>query len=222
MTTPMLQSPPLGLEERGRQTLDRTPEGPMESNVTPRSLQRWHISGRRERILVIALAVGLVLLRSAVFVFGTQPQFDSDQAIVGLMAKHLSEMRALPIFFYGQHYMLAVEAWLAAPLFYPGFPFCPPDQGLYTPTRLSARQISSAHVIPLPTPVRWGRARRETDWSPCFQGISQAPLHTCALSSPLRCTQAARQPPGTGSAQILRSMSPNSRRVRCPSASRSQ
>ena len=104
----------------------------------------------------------------------------------------------------------------------PGFPFCQPDQGLYTPTRLSARQISSAHVIPLPTPVRWGRARRETDWSPCFQGISQAPLHTCALSSPLRCTQAARQPPGTGSAQILRSMSPNSRRVRCPSASRSQ
>ena len=104
----------------------------------------------------------------------------------------------------------------------PGFPFCQPDQGLHTPTRLSARQISSAHVIPLPTPVRWGRARRETDWSPCFQGISQAPLHTCALSSPLRCTQAARQPPGTGSAQILRSMSPNSRRVRCPSASRSQ
>ena len=106
--------------------------------------------------------------------------------------------------------------------FEPGFPFCQPDQGLHTPTRLSARQISSAHVIPLPTPVRWGRARRETDWSPCFQGISQAPLHTCALSSPLRCTQAARQPPGTGSAQILRSMSPNSRRVRCPSASRSQ
>ena len=32
----------------------------------------------------------------------------------------------------------------------PGFPFCPPDQGLYTPTRLSARQISSSHVVPLP------------------------------------------------------------------------
>ena len=62
------------------------------------------------------------------------------------------------------------------------------------------------------------------DWSRCFQGISQAPLHTCAVSSPggLRCTQPARQPAGTGSAQILRSMSPNSRRVRCPSASRSQ
>ena len=105
-------------------------------------------------------------------------------------------------------------AYLIAATSKPGFPFCQPDQGLYTATRLSARQISSAHVIPLPTPVSWGRARRETDWSPCFQGISQAPLHTCALSSPLRCTQAARQPPGTGSAQILRSMSPNSRRVR--------
>ena len=33
---------------------------------------------------------------------------------------------------------------------------------------------------------------------------------------------AARQPAGTGSAQILRNMSPNSRWVRCPSASRSQ
>ena len=33
---------------------------------------------------------------------------------------------------------------------------------------------------------------------------------------------AARQPAQTGSAQILRSMSPNSRRVRCPSASRRQ
>ena len=69
----------------------------MESNVTPRSLQRWHMTGQRERIVVIAFAVGLVLLRSAVFVFGAQPHFDSDQAVVGLMAKHLSEMRALPI-----------------------------------------------------------------------------------------------------------------------------
>ena len=101
----------------------------------------------------------------------------------------------------------------------PGFPFCPPDQGPYTPTRLSARQISSSHVAPLPV-----EARRGTDSSPHFQGIPQTPLHTWAISSPcgLRCTQPARQPAGTGSAQILRNMSPNSRRVRCPSASRSQ
>ena len=72
----------------------------------------------RERTLVMAVAVTLVLLRSSAFVFGREPQFDSDQAIVGLMAKHLSEFRALPVFFYGQHFMLAVEAWLAAPLFF--------------------------------------------------------------------------------------------------------
>ena len=71
----------------------------------------------RERTLVVSVAVALVLLRSSAFVFGRAPAFDSDQAIVGLMAKHLSELRALPVFFYGQDFMLGVEAWLAAPLF---------------------------------------------------------------------------------------------------------
>ena len=33
------------------------------------------------------------------------------------MAKHLIEGRAFPLFFYGQNYMLAVEAWAAAPFF---------------------------------------------------------------------------------------------------------
>ena len=32
------------------------------------------------------------------------------------MAKHLAELRAFPVFWYGQTYMLGVEAWLAAPL----------------------------------------------------------------------------------------------------------
>ena len=72
----------------------------------------------RERTLVMVVALTLVILRSSAFVFGREPQFDSDQAIVGLMAKHMSEFRALPVFFYGQHFMLAVEAWLAAPLFF--------------------------------------------------------------------------------------------------------
>ena len=67
--------------------------------------------------MVVAVAVVLVLLRSAVFVFWEQAAFDSDQAIVGLMAKHLAEGRAFPLFYYGQNYLLGVEAWLAAPLF---------------------------------------------------------------------------------------------------------
>ena len=63
------------------------------------------------------VAMVLVVVRSAAWVFNESAHFDSDQAITGLMAKHLAEGRAFPLFFYGQHYMLAVEAWLAAPVF---------------------------------------------------------------------------------------------------------
>ena len=71
----------------------------------------------RERRIAAGLVVLLVLLRSAVFVFWEGSYFDSDQAIVGLMAKHLAEGRAFPLFYYGQNYMLGVEAYLAAPVF---------------------------------------------------------------------------------------------------------
>src|SRR5690349_24640541 len=65
----------------------------------------------------VALAIVLIVLRSAVFTFWPQSYFDSDQAIFGLMAKHIAEGRAFPVFMYGQTYILGVEAWLAAPLF---------------------------------------------------------------------------------------------------------
>jgi hypothetical protein len=58
--------------------------------------------------------------RSAIFVFWEGAHFDGNQAVFGLMAKHLAELRAFPVFMYGQHYMLAVEAWLAAPVFLVG------------------------------------------------------------------------------------------------------
>lgn len=76
------------------------------------------VAGRTPQVIaVIALAFTLVVIRSVVWIFFEQSSFDSDQAVVGLMAKHLAEGRAFPLFFYGQHYMLAVEAWLAAPVF---------------------------------------------------------------------------------------------------------
>jgi hypothetical protein len=59
----------------------------------------------------------IVVFRAFIFVFWERAHFDADQAITGLMAKHLAELRAFPVFYYGQSYMLAVEAWLAAPLF---------------------------------------------------------------------------------------------------------
>lgn len=71
----------------------------------------------RERLLSAAVVVTLVLLRSVVFVLWEESHFDSDQAVMGLMAKHLSEGRAFPVFFYGSNHILAVQAWLAAPVF---------------------------------------------------------------------------------------------------------
>jgi hypothetical protein len=70
-----------------------------------------------ERWIAAAVLVLLVVLRSIVFVFWEQFFFDSDQAITGLMAKHLIEGRAFPVFYYGQNYMLGVEAYLTAPVF---------------------------------------------------------------------------------------------------------
>jgi hypothetical protein len=66
---------------------------------------------------VIVVAAALVLLRTVVYLRFEQLGFDSDQAIVGLMAKHLVEGRAFPLFFYGQTYLLGVESWAAAPFF---------------------------------------------------------------------------------------------------------
>ena len=71
--------------------------------------------------LCFGAAVGLVLLRSAVPTLW-ETAFNSDQAIVGLMAKHLSEGRAFPLFFYGQNYMLGVQSWIAVPFFWAGGP----------------------------------------------------------------------------------------------------
>jgi len=72
---------------------------------------------RHPLLLPGAAAVALVLFRSAVWTVWEQSDFDADQAIVGLMAKHLAELRAFPLYFYGQHYLLGVEAWIAAPFF---------------------------------------------------------------------------------------------------------
>src|SRR5664279_3000771 len=87
---------------------------------SPASMARVRMaetSSRSRFAVAVAVATSLVVFRSIVWIAFEQSHFDSDQAVVGLMAKHLAEGRAFPLFFYGQHYMLAVEAWLAAPVF---------------------------------------------------------------------------------------------------------
>jgi hypothetical protein len=69
---------------------------------------------------VIGVAIALIVLRALAYLLFEQLGFDSDQAVYGLMAKHLSEGRAFPLFFYGQTYMLGVVAWVAVPFFWIG------------------------------------------------------------------------------------------------------
>ena len=75
-------------------------------------------NARGERFAVTALAVALVALRSIVPTVYEGFYFDSDQAIVGLMAKHLSSFERFPLFYYGLNYILGVEAWIIAPFFW--------------------------------------------------------------------------------------------------------
>jgi 4-amino-4-deoxy-L-arabinose transferase-like glycosyltransferase len=41
-------------------------------------------------------------------------RLDADEAIVGLMAKHIAEGKAFPVFYYGQHYMGTLESLVIA------------------------------------------------------------------------------------------------------------
>jgi len=75
------------------------------------------LTPRREWWIALTVAWLLVLARSLVYVWYEQAFFDSDQAVIGLMAKHLADGRAFPLFYYGQPYVLAVEAWAMAPWF---------------------------------------------------------------------------------------------------------
>jgi hypothetical protein len=87
--------------------------------ISPRMPEQHTASAarRRERWIVLAIALLIVFCRSAIFVFRPESYFDADQGVFGLMAKHLAERRAFPLFMYGQSYILGVEAWMAAPLF---------------------------------------------------------------------------------------------------------
>ena len=77
-------------------------------------------SPRTTQLLSIGLLIvllGLVCLRSWVFISFPHSHMDAAQAVFGLMAKDISLGRAFPLFMYGQRYMLAVGSWLCAPLF---------------------------------------------------------------------------------------------------------
>lgn len=63
-------------------------------------------------LMLIGLFVRLLFLSA------TECRIDSDEAIVGLMAKHVLEGRDWPIFYYGQSYMGSMESLLVSAAFF--------------------------------------------------------------------------------------------------------
>src|SRR5438105_15072991 len=65
--------------------------------------------------LIVALLVGLAL-RLAV-IASPLGEIDGDEAVVGLMARHIAFVGERPVFYWGQPYLGSLEAFTAAPLF---------------------------------------------------------------------------------------------------------
>lgn len=76
----------------------------------PAEVKRWEFS-------LILLLVLVALVPRLLFLTASGFSIESDEAIVGLMAKHIRDGAQIPVFYYGQHYMGSLEALLVAALF---------------------------------------------------------------------------------------------------------
>src|SRR5579872_3776965 len=68
-----------------------------------------------DRIAVVLLA--LAALYRLFLILRGWPALDSDEAIIGLMARHILYDGQFPYWFWGQQYMGAFQAYFAAPFF---------------------------------------------------------------------------------------------------------
>src|SRR3954452_10114451 len=62
-------------------------------------------------LLLVGLALRLAVIASPL------GEIDGDEAVVGLMARHIAFLGERPVFYYGQPYLGSLEAFSAAPLF---------------------------------------------------------------------------------------------------------
>lgn len=108
------------------------PSDPIAELVVPRPAQSFatsydtdarawprHPLGRTDMLLAVALFAAAIAARWP-FIARGETLLHSDEAIVGIMAQDIVEGRRFPIFFYGQRYMGALEAYVIAllrPLF---------------------------------------------------------------------------------------------------------
>ena len=77
--------------------------------------RRW-VSAHRYPLLAAAIILAAVVIRATLVAAGW-PGTDSDDATMGLMAKHILTHGEFPIFFWGQAYMGTIEAYLGALMF---------------------------------------------------------------------------------------------------------
>lgn len=56
------------------------------------------------RISFIGAVAALAFAPRLVLLLTVEKRLDADESVVGLMAKHITEMKGVPLFFYGQHY----------------------------------------------------------------------------------------------------------------------
>ncbi|GIV81340.1 MAG: hypothetical protein KatS3mg051_0694 [Anaerolineae bacterium] len=68
----------------------------------------------RMSLFAVALVIGMAALARLWLLGGERVSFDSDEAIVGLMARHINQGKPIPTFFYGQAYMGSLDALLVA------------------------------------------------------------------------------------------------------------
>src|SRR6478672_2609190 len=96
------------INSAGRHGLD--PHVPTLESIRPRSPFRPLIPyvhrtlGWRE-VWIVSVILGLILPRAYLVLKFSSGLIDSDEAIVGLMARHILHGRELPIWYYGQAYM---------------------------------------------------------------------------------------------------------------------
>ena len=67
--------------------------------------------------LAAASIVALAIILRIVLIAQSWPVLDSDEGTMGIMGLDIAYRGATPVFFYGQNYMGALEAYLAAPMF---------------------------------------------------------------------------------------------------------
>ena len=80
---------------------------PSQDLDSPRLRARWTSP--------VLWAVLATLVWRLAFLLWTGFAIESDEAVIGLMAKHIGELREFPVWYYGQEYMGALEAYVAAP-----------------------------------------------------------------------------------------------------------